>query len=83
MLGWLRAFVRPSEMLLCCASVDGWMADLRILVIAIVIVIAIKTWAGDNEKLCATKSRFRLKRSPPRMRLEPGTAKSVGKRASV
>ena len=36
--------------------------------------------ACDDEKLCAMGSRSRLKRSLPRVGLEPGTARSVGRR---
>ena len=35
-------------------------------------------YVGDNERLCATKPRVRLKRSSSQAGLEPGTARSAG-----
>ena len=56
------------------------MDDMRFCVLFNSISAISGQWAGDNGRLCATKARLRLKRSPPQAGLEPGNARLVGQR---
>ena len=54
-----------------------WIDDLRLYVLFDSISVPSGRWKGSNERLCAMTPRLRLKRSPPQVGLEPGTARSV------
>ena len=54
------------------------MDDLRFFVLFNSILVISGRWTDDDdEKLCATEPRLRLKSSPPHVRLEPRVIRSV------
>ena len=62
------------------SKIDGWMDDLRFIVLLNSISVRLGQRAGDNEWLCAMEPRLRLKRSSPQSGMELGTARSAGQR---
>ena len=56
------------------------MDDLQFFVLFKSVSVLSEGRMDDNERLCATEPRLRLKRSSPQAGLEPGTARSAGQR---
>ena len=52
----------------------GRLGNLRLYILFNSLLVISGLWVGDNERLCSIEPRLRLKRSPPQVGLELGTA---------